>query len=149
MNDELNWQNITDNETVKKLLLERMQIEQKIKELDEKALINYEIEALKLIEQIMLQKLESQFTGKGEVKGFKFQQVYENKKGYAYKVHSQESEYFEAFLKKSTALCINFEKREYSENEFKEIYPKSKDFGVWAWTVGSLEDGVNKIIKFA
>ena len=50
MNDELNWQNITDNETVKKLLLERMQIEQKIKELDEKALINYEIEALKLIE---------------------------------------------------------------------------------------------------
>ena len=97
----------------------------------------------------MLQKLESQFTGKGEVKGFNFQKVYENEKGYVYKVHSQESEYFEAFLKKSTALCINFEKREYSENEFKEIYPKSKDFEVWAWTVGSLEDGVNKIIKFA
>ena len=42
----------------------------------------------------MLQKLESQFTGKGEVKGFKFQKVYENEKGYVYKVHSQESEYF-------------------------------------------------------
>ena len=50
MKDQLNWQNITDNETVKKLLLKRMQIDQKIKELDEKALINYEIEALKLIE---------------------------------------------------------------------------------------------------
>ena len=48
MKDQLNWQNITDNKTVKELLLERMKIEQKIKELDEKALINYEIEALKL-----------------------------------------------------------------------------------------------------
>ena len=48
MKDQINWQNITDNITVKELLLERMQIEQKIKELDEKALINYEIEALKL-----------------------------------------------------------------------------------------------------
>jgi hypothetical protein len=48
MKDQLNWQNITENKTVKELLLERMQIEQKIKELDEKALINYEIEALKL-----------------------------------------------------------------------------------------------------
>lgn len=48
MKDQLNWQNITDNITVKELLLERMKIEQKIKELDEKALINYEIEALKL-----------------------------------------------------------------------------------------------------
>ena len=48
MKDQLNWQNITENKTVKELLLERMKIEQKIKELDEKALINYEIEALKL-----------------------------------------------------------------------------------------------------
>ena len=48
MKDQLNWQNITENKTVKELLLQRMQIEQKIKELDEKALINYEIEALKL-----------------------------------------------------------------------------------------------------
>jgi hypothetical protein len=48
MKDQLNWQNITDNKTVKELLLQRMQIEQKIKELDKKALINYEIEALKL-----------------------------------------------------------------------------------------------------
>ena len=95
----------------------------------------------------MLQKLESEFTGKGEVKGFNFQQVYENEKGYVYKVHSQESEYFEAFLKKSTALCINFEKREYSETEFKEIYPKSKDFGVWDWTVGSFQDGIDKLNK--
>ena len=95
----------------------------------------------------MLQKLELQFTGKGEVKGFNFQQVYKNEKGYVYKVHSQESEYFEAFLRKSTALCINFEKREYSQTEFKEIYPKSKDFGVWAWTTGSLQDGINKLNK--
>jgi hypothetical protein len=48
MENQLNWQNITENKTVKKLLLQRMQIEQKINELDEKALINYEIEALKL-----------------------------------------------------------------------------------------------------
>ena len=95
----------------------------------------------------MLQKLESQFTGKGEVKGYNFLQVYENDKGYVYKVYNSESKHFEAFLKKSTALCINFEKREYSETEFKEIYPKSKDFGVWAWTVGSLQDGVNKLNK--
>jgi hypothetical protein len=31
-------------------------------------------------------------------------------------------------------MCIDYENNLYSETEFKEIYPNSKDFGIWAWT---------------
>lgn len=94
-----------------------------------------------------LQKLPETVTGTREVKGTDFLRVYENEKGYIYKALSESKPYFEVFKKKSTPLCVDFEKRIYSETEFKEVYPKDKDFGVWAWTVESLEQGINKLGK--
>lgn len=44
----MNWSNITENEEIIKLLVERKKIEDKIKAIDEKALIMYELEILAL-----------------------------------------------------------------------------------------------------
>lgn len=46
----MDWDKITKNEEVKKLLKERFDIEQKIKEIDSDALINYELFQLGLID---------------------------------------------------------------------------------------------------
>lgn len=42
----MNWSNITKDEKVKQLLIDRFVIEQEIARLDDKALINYELEIL-------------------------------------------------------------------------------------------------------
>tara|TARA_R110000803_G_scaffold209521_2_gene279306 strand:+ start:1009 stop:1260 length:252 start_codon:yes stop_codon:yes gene_type:complete len=42
----MNWDNITKNVYVKRLLKERIKLENKIKSIDENALINYELEVL-------------------------------------------------------------------------------------------------------
>lgn len=93
----------------------------------------------------MTTKLENRFEGKGEVKGFLFTKEFENEAGYVYKVDTGKGNHFEAFHKKTTPICIDFEKRIYSETDEKEVYPKSKDFGVWAWSVGSLEKGIERL----
>lgn len=93
----------------------------------------------------MITKLDANITGKGEVKGFLFTRVYENEEGYIYNVDTGESNHFEVFFRKETPICLDFENRIYSENESKEIYPKSKDFGIWAWTVRSIDEGVKKL----
>ena len=94
----------------------------------------------------IITKLEKVIVGVGEVKETVFTQVYENEKGYIYQASSSEgTPYFDVFKKKLVPKCIDFEKRIYSETEFKESYPKSGDFGVWAWTVERLEQGINKL----
>jgi hypothetical protein len=75
-------------------------------------------------------KLEKQFKGKGEVKDFKFTKVEETERGYIYKVNDS---YYEVFKKKTAPICLDFETRTYSADTVKEIYPKSNDFGAWAW----------------
>lgn len=89
-----------------------------------------------------MEVLQKEIIGIGEVKGFDFNQVFENDKGYIYQVNK---DYFEVFLKKTVAKCIDFKKRIYSETEFKEIYPKAKDFGIWAWSLSNLNDAKAKI----
>ena len=42
----IDWTKVTDNEEVIKLLKQREELEKKIRAIDEKALINYELEAL-------------------------------------------------------------------------------------------------------
>ena len=90
----------------------------------------------------MITKLENTFKGTGEVKGFVFTKEYENEKGYVYKVDTGENQHFEAFYRKETPICIDFENRVYSETELKEVYPKSNDFGVWAWSVSTIDAGI-------
>lgn len=90
--------------------------------------------------------LESQFTGIGEVKGKNFSRVYDSGSRYIYEVTEEGSPkpYYEVFDRKTTPLCVDFANRIYSESDFKEIYPKAKDFGVWAWTFKNIETAKNK-----
>ena len=91
----------------------------------------------------MVAKLNKVFKGKGEVKGFTFTQIYSNEKGYVYKVESDGAVHFEMFHIKEAPICVDFKKRIYSETETKEVYPNSKNFGIWAWSVNSVEEGIN------
>lgn len=90
-------------------------------------------------------KLPTEFTGKGEVRGFHFTKTFENNKGYVYRVGTETHNHFEVFYKKQSPICIDFKKRIYSETDFKETYPKANSFGVWAWTVNSLDKGIEKL----
>ena len=90
-----------------------------------------------------IKKLENKIEGKGEVDGFIFTKKFENQKGYVYKVCTETGSHFEAFFKKQSPVCIDFKQRIYSDTETKEIYPKSNNFGVWAWTVQTLEKGID------
>ncbi len=82
-----------------------------------------------------IKELENHFTGVGEVKGYKFTQIDNTGQAYLYKVCTNGRQaHYEIFKRKLAPICIDFEKRLYSDEEFKEIYPKSKDFGIWAWT---------------
>jgi len=87
-----------------------------------------------------MKELEKQFTGKGEVKPFEFLQNRVHTTAYLYEVFENGViSHYEVFKRKITPVCIDFENRIYSETEFKEVYPKSKDFGVWAWTCRTYE----------
>jgi hypothetical protein len=89
-------------------------------------------------------ELEKQFIGTGDVKGHVFTQV-ENNKGFIYKVEYDDTEHYEVFLRKTTPICLDFEKKIYSETEFKERYPKSKDFGVWAWCCKNIKNAYKRL----
>lgn len=90
----------------------------------------------------MITYLEKTFAGKGEVSGVKFEQVYSDQKYYIYK---RSDNGYELFKKQMSPICIDFEKRIFSETEFKETYPKSNSFGVTAWHFNRLQDALNKI----
>ena len=93
----------------------------------------------------MIQELEKQFTGIGEVKGFEFTRITSNERSYMYEVRNGSSTYYEVFIRKASPVCLNFAKREYSDSEFKEIYPKSNSFGVWAWWCKTYDKAIDKM----
>lgn len=90
----------------------------------------------------MVTKLADTIEGRGETKGYTYTKVFENDKGYVYKAGEN---HFEAFYKRESKVCIDFDKKIFSETDTKEIYPKSNAFGVWAWTVRSLDNGIEKL----
>jgi len=91
-----------------------------------------------------IQTLEFRFDGKGEVKGYIFEQVYKEGCIYIYKVTSQDKdEHFEVFKCSPVPICIDFDNRIYSETDFKETYPKSNAFGKTAWTALTIEQATN------
>lgn len=82
---------------------------------------------------ITLKCLDKEFIGTGEVSGLIYRQIHSSTSAYLYEVSRDGIIVcFEVFERKNSPICIDFEKRIYSETEFKETYPKSKDFGVWA-----------------
>ena len=96
----------------------------------------------------MTEKLKKEFDGSGEVSGFHFKQIKEGKYAYIYEVSFVDEEfgkqkiYYEIFKKKTNKVCIDFKKRIYSEEDLKEVYPKSQYFGLTAFTKGSIDDAV-------
>jgi hypothetical protein len=90
-----------------------------------------------------MKELELGFEGIGEVKGFKFAQMQSSTYAYLYEVVGDGGNvHYEIFERKNTPICIDFEKRIYSDTEFKEVYPKAKDFGIWAFTVKNFDSAL-------
>jgi hypothetical protein len=93
-------------------------------------------------------ELKKEFEGSGDVKGFKFNRFLLTEHAIMYEVNTSEGKvHYEVFKRKFTPVCIDFEKRIYSADVLKEIYPKSKDFGVWAWCITDREKAVEKYNK--
>ena len=95
----------------------------------------------------MIKELDYTFTGKGEVKGFTFNQLHKCKNAYLYEVTDGINTHYELFRRKISAKCIDFDRKIYSETDFKEIYPKSKDFGKWAWCYSDIKKAIEKFTE--
>jgi len=85
-----------------------------------------------------IEELPTYFVGVGEVDGFRFRLLQKDDL-YLYEVKSPNSVHYELFREHIVPKCIDFNNRIYSEREGKVVYPKSKDFGVWAWTTYSMK----------
>lgn len=77
-----------------------------------------------------MKELKIQFEGKGEVKGYLFTQLKKLPNSYLYEVKNEEDGkcHYEVFRRTINTQfdCIS--------------YPKSKSFGIWAWTYNELEE---------
>lgn len=73
-----------------------------------------------------MKQLEQTFIGKGEVKGFVFNQVKKSEKAYIYEVSDEGKIHFEVFKHVENSMYDNVS------------YPRSKSFGITAWTAESL-----------
>lgn len=91
----------------------------------------------------IINKLPETIEGIGSTRNFTFKRVYESETAYIYKMEGLDN--FEAFLKKTAPICLDFENRVYSETEFKEIYPKDEHWGAWAWTFKTLDAAINHL----
>ena len=94
----------------------------------------------------MIKELEDEFIGVGDTSKFKFKKLASTDKGFLYEVMPDDtSRHYEVFERKLTPICIDFEAKIFSETDFKVKYPKSNDFGIWAWTYSSPELALNKL----
>lgn len=73
-----------------------------------------------------MKELETEFAGRGEVKGFTFKQIDRTDDAYLYEITGSGLKHYEVF-----------ERRENSQ--FGTIsYPSAKAFGIWAYTAHNL-----------
>lgn len=80
-----------------------------------------------------MKELETEFKGRGQVKGFTFTQIKKNEHGYIYKVNTGNNNHYEVFKRKLNTKfnCIS--------------YPSDKSFGLWAWTYKDLDNAIYKL----
>lgn len=88
-----------------------------------------------------IERIPDKFTGIGEVKGFEFIKV---KSEQDVAIFSVNNKYHEVVRLKVVPKCINFEKRIYSDTEFKETYPKANKFGIDGFIVKSYSKALDK-----
>lgn len=74
-----------------------------------------------------MRELEKEFIGRGQVKGFKFTQLKKTEFGFIYKVEHFGLVHYEVFQRRENSrfMCVS--------------YPSNKAFGLWAWTVKTIE----------
>lgn len=94
-------------------------------------------------------ELPELITGKGKVKGITFTRVAASSQAYIYAcMHEKQDKgtnpYYEVFKRKITPLCIDFDKRIYSETDYKEVYPNAEKFGTIAWCIWNKERAFEK-----
>jgi hypothetical protein len=92
----------------------------------------------------MNKELEQSFVGTGEVQKFVFNQLEKSDNAYMYSVSDGRNTYYEVFKKRSNPICVDFEKKIYSDTDTKDTYPKSNNFGVWAWSYMSRKRAMDK-----
>ena len=82
----------------------------------------------------IMRELSKQFKGKGQVKGYLFQQLKITSYSYLYEV------------KNDTTGVIHYEVFKRIENErFNCVsYPTDKAFGLWAWNCNNLDRAIEK-----
>lgn len=70
----------------------------------------------------VIRDLKTDFTGVGQVRGFKFTQIRKTKSAFLYLIDTGDRIYYEVFRKRLNRrfACIS--------------YPTDKAFGIWAWT---------------
>jgi hypothetical protein len=79
-----------------------------------------------------MKELEKEFTGRGQVKGFKFTQMDQTNKGFMYEVLADGQIHYEVFKRvlNTRYECIS--------------YPTDKAFGLWAWTTRDKNKALNR-----
>lgn len=88
-----------------------------------------------------MKKLEKEFTGTGEVKGFTFKQVKESGKAYLYEVNGDRYEVFLKRFQQAGEMTIGSQRIVLEE---KELYPKSNEFGKTAFAFQSYDKAIGK-----
>lgn len=79
--------------------------------------------------------METNFLGKGEVRGFEFSLIKESPRGFIYKKEKDGDVSYEVFERKVNKRWGNVS------------YPSSRSFGTWAWDYRKLEDAISKFEK--
>ena len=91
-----------------------------------------------------MKELELEFIGVGEVKGDLFKQIHRSPYAYIYERNFEYIKSYEVFIRREAketdsiigGVAVHF--------EAKVKYPKSEDFGVWAWYFNSYDEAINK-----
>lgn len=74
-----------------------------------------------------MKELKEYFSGKGQVKGYVFNQIKRTELAYLYEVRGETSIHYEIFKRRVNTMYDVVS------------YPRDKAFGVWAWTTNSME----------
>jgi len=91
-------------------------------------------------------ELEKTIKGTGEVAGFEFTQIAISNNAFTYRVNSDEvkESHYEVFERKELKESDYVMQGKAIHAEAKVRYPKSNNFGVWAWCFKSLESAMSK-----
>ena len=80
-----------------------------------------------------MKELKEYFSGRGQVKGYVFNQIKATNMGFIYEVKGVDTLHYEVFKRVENTLynCVS--------------YPSDKAFGKWAWTCMNLDDAYNRL----